>query len=133
MLDPEGILFTEIASALREAFEGIRVYPEETESPAAFPCVTFVQSSNTTYRRSLTGDNVEHHVNLLFSANAYSNVTSGAKQQCKDMITVIDDIMRSYGFVRTMNDQMPNYERTISRRTARWSGILGADGYIYKS
>ena len=132
MLDPESILFTEIANKARSRFKGIRVYPEETESPAAFPCLTFVQSSNTTYRRSLTGDNVEHHVNLMYTANAYSNITTGAKQQCKEIISFVDEIMRSYGFIRTMDEQMPNQDRTISRRTARWSGILGEDGYIYK-
>lgn len=132
MLDPESILFTEIANKARSRFKGIRVYPEETESPAAFPCLTFVQSSNTTYRRSLTGDKVEHHVNLLYTANAYSNITAGAKQQCKEIISFVDEIMRSHGFMRTMDEQMPNQDRTISRRTARWSGILGKDGYIYK-
>lgn len=132
MLDPESILFTEIANKARSRFKGIRVYPEETESPAAFPCLTFVQSSNTTYRRSLTGDNVEHHINLMYTANAYSNITNGAKQQCKEIIAFVDDIMRSHGFLRTMDEQMPNQDRTISRRTARWSGILGKDGYVYK-
>lgn len=132
MLDPESVLFTEIAKKMREKYKGIRVYLEETESPAAFPCLTFAQSSNTMYRRSLTGDNVEHHVNLMYTANAYSNITTGAKQQCKEIIAFVDEIMRSYGFIRTMDEQMPNQDRTISRRTARWSGILGEDGYIYK-
>lgn len=132
MLDPESVLFTEVAKKARSRFKGIRVYPEETESPAAFPCLTFVQSSNTTYRRSLTGDNVEHHVNLMYTANAYSNITTGAKQQCKEIISFVDEIMRSHGFIRMMDEQMPNQERTISRRTARWSGILGEDGYVYK-
>lgn len=133
MLDPESVLFTEVAKRARERYKGIRVYPEETESPAAFPCLTFVQSSNTTYRQSLTGDNVEHHASLMYMANAYSNLASGAKQQCKDIIAFVDDIMRSHGFIRTMDEQMPNQDRTISRRTARWSGILGKDGYVYKT
>ena len=132
MLDAEGILFTEIAVLLRAKFKGIKVYPEETDNPAAFPCVTFVQSSNMTYMNTMTGDNVENHVDLLFTANAYSNQTIGAKQQCKDMIAVIDTHMRQRGFVRSMDEPMPNQDRTISRRTARWRGILGADGYIYK-
>lgn len=133
MLDPESFLFTEVARELRNRFKGIRVYPEETESPAAFPCLTLVQSSNTTYRRTMTSDNLENHVSLLYTADAYSNLLSGAKQQCKDIMDVVDEIMRSYGFVRTMDEPMPNHERTISRRTARWSGIVGRDGYVYKS
>lgn len=133
MLDPESILFTEVANKLRAKYKGIRVYNEETDSPAGFPCVTFVQSSNTTYGGSVTCDSTENHVNIMYTANAYSNLVSGAKQQCKDIIAFVDEIMRELGFARTMNEQMPNYERSISRRTARWSGVCGADGYIYKS
>ena len=133
MLDPESVLFTKVARALREAHNGVRVYPEETESPASFPCVTFVQSSNTTYQASITADNSENHVSLLYTANAYSNTVNGSKQECKELIASIDRVMRGCGFVRIMDEQMPNKDRTISRRTARWSGIVGHDGYVYKS
>ena len=133
MLDAESVIFTAVAKAVKEKFDGVRCYPEEVNTPSSFPCFTLVESSNTTYRQSITADNKENHVDLLFTANTYSNLASGAKQQCKEMMDVIDGVMRSYGFVRTVNEQMPNYERTISRRTARWRGILGADGYIYKN
>lgn len=133
MLDPESVIFTKVARFLRASFKGIRVYPEETESPASFPCVTFVQSSNTIHRSSITTDNMENHVNVLYTANAYSNTTHGAKQECKSLIAEIDRVMQSYGFVRIMDEQMPNKDRTISRRTARWSGVVGKDGYVYKS
>lgn len=132
MLDPESVIFTKVANFLRAVHNGVRVYPEETESPASFPCVTFVQSSNTTYQNSLTAENEEYHVNLLYTANAYSNTTHGAKQECKELIASIDRVMQDYGFVRIMDEQMPNKDRTISRRTARWSGIVGRDGYVYK-
>ena len=41
MLDPESILFTEVANKLRAKYKGIRVYNEETDSPAGFPIYHF--------------------------------------------------------------------------------------------
>lgn len=133
MLDAESEIFTEVANALRARFDGISVYGEEVESPASFPCVTFVQTDNFTYKRTMTAENEEKHVSAAFVANAYSNSLPLGKQQCKEMISVIDEIMRGVGFVRTLSEPIPNYERTISRRTARWNGLIGADGYVYKT
>lgn len=133
MHDVESAIFTKVASALREQFDGVMVYGEEVEAPAGFPAVTFVMTDSITYKRTMTAENVENHINATFVANAYSNSLTVGKQQCKDMIALIDEIMRGIGFVRTLSEPIPNYERTVSRRVARWNGIIGADGYVYKS
>lgn len=133
MLDAESAIFTVVANDLRARFDGISVYGEEVESPASFPCVTLVQTDNATYKRTMTAENTENHVSAVFVANAYSNSLPLGKQQCKDIIAAIDEILRGLGFVRTLSEPIPNYERTIRRRVARWNGIVGADGYIYKS
>ena len=133
MLDAESTIFSAALKAVREKYPKAKGYNEETDSPASFPCFTLVESSNITLRKTMTDDNKENHVDLMYTANTYSNLATGAKAQCKEMMSSIDNVMRSYGFVRTMNEQMQNHERTISRRTARWRGILGADGLIYKN
>ena len=133
MLDAESTVFSAALQAVRDKYPKAKGYNEETDSPATFPCFTLVESSNISYRNSMTADNIENHVDLMFTANTYSNLATGAKRQCKEMMDIIDEVMRSFGFVRTMNEQMPNHERSISRRTARWRGILGKDGFIYKN
>ena len=133
MLDAESVVFSAASKAVKMKFEKAKAYNEETDSPASFPCFTLVESSNISYRNSMTADNKENHVDIMFTANVYSNLSTGAKRQCKEMMGIIDEVMRSYGFVRTMNEQMPNHERSISRRTARWRGILGSDGFVYKN
>lgn len=131
--DIENYLFTELATMLREKYKGITVYPQEVEVPAKFPSVTFVESDNRTYQPTVTADNVEHHATLLYTANVYSDKQGTGKQECKDIMHDIEAFMSGYGFVRTMNEPMQNFERSISRRVARFTGILSDTGIIYKS
>ena len=65
MLDVENILYAGVTKLLRERHEGISVYGCEVDSPASFPAVTFVESDNSTYKRSLSGDNIEHNASLM--------------------------------------------------------------------
>lgn len=132
MLSGETYLFNGLATLLRATYSGIVIYGEETDAPAKFPCVTMVESDNTTHRASLTGDNKEHYVNLLYSINVYSNLQTGGKQDCQQIMETIDGFMREHGFMRTMNNPMPNIDRSISRRSARYTGILSEQGLVYK-
>ena len=134
MLDVENILYAGVTKLLRERHEGISVYGCEVDSPASFPAVTFVESNNSTYKRSLSGDNIEHNANLMYTVNAYSNLQDAlGKQQCKDIIATVDSYMFEKGFVRTANMPLSNIDKSISRRVARYTGVIGEDNLIYKS
>lgn len=134
MLDVENVLYAGVTKLLRERHEGISVYGCEVDSPARFPTVTFVESDNSTYRRSLSGDNVEHNANLMYTVNVYSNLQDATgKQQCKDILATIDSYMLGKGFVRTTNMPLSNVDKSISRRVARYTGVIGEDNLIYKS
>lgn len=130
--DIENALFTEIATLLRATYKGISVYGEEVEVPASFPSVTLVESDNSTYRPSMTLDGSGHHANRLYTANAYSNLQSGGKQQCKDIMKTVADWMADHGFVKTTDTPLPNYERSISRRVARFTGVQDEQNLIYR-
>lgn len=134
MLDVENVLYAEVAKLLRKEHKGINIYGCEVDSPANFPAVAFVESDNSTYKRSLSGDNVEHNANLMYTVNVYSNLQDAAgKQECKDILTTVDRFMREKGFIRTTNMPLSNVDKSISRRVARYTGIIGEDNLIYKS
>lgn len=132
MLSAEGYVVNEIRKALQEQFQSIWVYGEEVDSPAGFPCVTIEESSNTSHLPTQTADNREHYANLLYSVNVYSNLQGGGKAQCRAVMETIDRIMRHWGFLRTMCQPMPNYQKNITRMVARYTGILSENGLIYK-
>ena len=132
MMSPESYLFDLLTKELRSRFKGISVYPEEVQTPASFPCVTFTEDNNTVLETALTGDGREHAVRLMYSVNVYSNLQTGGKQQCKDIMDVVDSLLMARGLRRTMNQPMNNIQLTIHRRTARYVGTYDENGLMYR-
>ena len=132
MMSPESYLFDLLTKELRSRFKGISVYPEEVQTPASFPCVTFTEDNNTVLETALTGDGREHAVRLMYSVNVYSNLQTGGKQQCKEIMDVADAVLMARGLRRTMNQPMNNIQLTIHRRTARYVGTYDENGLMYR-
>lgn len=126
MINIENEVFNTVANALRAVYGNkISVYGETIEAPESFPCVCLVEDDNSeiTMNKTLTRQ-PETASNLLYTANVYSNLRSGRKTQAKDIMDIIDDCMRKFGFTRTMRSQLPNVDRTIYRITARYTRII---------
>lgn len=135
MLRGEEFFFTKIKEMLDEKYgkDKVLLSNEEISVPSRYPAVTFEESSNTTKTDTLTGDNVEHYVNVMYTVNVFSNKPQLAKRECIKILDDVDELLRSYGLTRTMNQQVDNYQRSISRRIARYRGVIGEDGFVYKS
>lgn len=124
MIDIENKVFNSIASVLRTEFSGISVYGEYIDVPSSFPCVTIVEDDNYTYQRSQDTSNTEHHANIVYTVNVYSNLTNGKKDQAKKIMDRIDSLMQGMKFTRSMRNQIPNTDRTIYRITARYNAVV---------
>lgn len=135
MIDVENIIFTRLAQALRTQFSGISVYGEFVEVPASFPCVTIVEADNKVYERTRDLSGVEHHAQVMYEINVYSNKVSGKKSESKEISNMIDGMMTDMLFTRTFRGQTPNIDRTIYRITLRYQGVVHEavekDGTIY--
>ena len=135
MIDVENIIFTRLAQALRTQFSGISVYGEFVEAPASFPCVTIVEADNKVYERTRDLSGVEHHAQVMYEINVYSNKVSGKKSEAKEISNMIDGMMTDMLFTRTFRGQTPNIDRTIYRITLRYQGVVREavekDGTIY--
>ena len=64
MIDVENIVFSTIATALREKYDGIFVSGEYTDLPARFPAVTIVEEDSAVVQRMRT-TNIENAVTLM--------------------------------------------------------------------
>lgn len=135
MIDIENIIFTRLAQVLRTQFSGISVYGEFVEAPASFPCVTIVEADNKVYERTRDLSGVEHHAQLMYEINVYSNKANGKKSEAKAISNMIDGMMTDMLFTRTFRGQTPNIDRTIYRITLRYQGVVREavekDGTIY--
>ena len=126
MIDIENEVFTRVAKVLREKFEGVKVYGDEgSRIIATFPAVTLVETDNAAYERTMTSDLAENHVELLYTANVYSNKTSGKKAECKAIMAEINEVLTGLGFVRTSCQPVANLQDgTIYRMTARFTAVV---------
>ena len=121
---------------LRNTYDGIAVTSEYTDTPAKFPAVTIIETSNIVLRRMST-TKIENASTILFEVNVFSNKVAGAKLQALDIMETVDAEFEKLGFVRTMMSPTPNLaDATIYRITARYEGVVmpeyGVDETVYR-
>lgn len=121
---------------LRNTYDGIAVTSEYTDTPARFPAVTIIETSNIVLRRMST-TKIENASTVLFDVNVFSNKVAGAKLQARDIMETVDAEFERLGFVRTMMSPTPNLaDATIYRITARYEGVVmpeyGVDETVYR-
>lgn len=132
MIDIESTVFNAVAAEFDAKYPNGSRYGESTDSPAAFPCFTLVEADNYTYERSLTAAHKEHNAWLLYEINVYSAKISGAKQECKAIMELIDNVMQNLGFVRLFCTQTRNSDKKYYRMTARYRGVVSEEYRIYR-
>lgn len=124
MIDIENKVFDTVARELRSEYNTISVYGEYVESPASFPCVTLVEDDNTAYQQTQDNTLRENHATIMYTANVYSNKSSGKKTEAKAIANVIDMAMQNMKFTRIMRSQTPNIDRSIYRITMRYTAVV---------
>lgn len=131
MIDLEQKIFTDIATALRTAYEGIFVTSEYVPVPPRFPAVSIVEADNRIVEEMRTL-RIENAARVMYEAQIYSNKTSGKKAEAKAIAETVDNFFSSIGFTRTFKNQVPNMnDATIYRIVCRYEAIIDKDFWIY--
>ena len=125
MIDIENKVLSVVRDAVLAQFPNAVVYGEYVDAPASFPCVTVTEDTNYTYVYSKDEQVDEHHADVQYAVNVYSDLQTGAKLEARAILKVADDAMQSMKFWRTMTRQVPNLDRTIYRLIARYHAIVG--------
>lgn len=121
MIDKEKEIFDAVALALRNKYKSIYVIGAEiTDAPPKFPAVSFVQTNNATKTQYSTFNSLENVVGEDYKAEAYSNLSKGKEAQTKEIMSIISDVVATFGYERTFCELVPNADSTISRRMARF-------------
>lgn len=132
MIDIEAAVFNRVAEKFDIAYpNGTRV-SEPIDAPASLPCLSLVEADNATYTGSLDAEMTEHDSWLMYELNVYSNLVSGAKQQCKEIIALADNELLAMGFTRTFCHQTKNADTKIYRMTARYRAVVSEKLRIYR-
>lgn len=131
MIDPENIIFSTVATALRDKYD-VFVSGEYTDLPAKFPAVTIVQIDNAIVQRMRT-TNIENAVSVAMEVNVYTNTVGYKKSEAKDIMETVDDEFTKLGFARTMCNPVANLQdATIYRMVARYEATVDKDLWVYR-
>lgn len=129
MIDIENIVIDTVqdavASAFGEEYPNLAFYSEYVEIPSDFPCVTLVESDNSTYRRTQDDDLQEHNATLMYECNVYTTNMTGKKALAKQIADVVDNVMQGLKFTRITHTPMANQDRTIYRIVMRYTAVVG--------
>lgn len=125
MIDIENKVLSVVREAVLAQYPTASVYGEYVETPESFPCVTVVEDTNYTYVYTKDEQLDEHHCEVQYAVNVYSDKQTGAKLEARAILAVADEAMQGMKFWRTMSRQVPNVDRTIYRVLARYRAVIG--------
>lgn len=124
MIDNESLVYDKVSEALRVAFDGIFITGVElVDTPPQFPAVSIVQADSKVNTKYSTFDKVDNVASETYKFDVYSNLeaTKDAKNQTKEIMAVIDEVMSSLFYPRTFCQPIPNVDAKIARRVARYT------------
>lgn len=125
MIDVENLVIDTVSKAIKaSAYSTALVVSDYTDMPSSFPCVSVIESDNSTYRRTQDNDLKEHHTRVMYEVNVYSNKTSGAKTEAKKILEIVDSSFQNMKFTRTFKQPIPNADKTIYRILARYEAVI---------
>ena len=133
MIDVENLVVDTITKAVQGTYSNVLVESDYNDTPSSFPFVSVVEIDNYTYRRTQDGDLKEHHTNVSYEVNVYSNKTSGKKAEAKAIMEIIDNAFQNIKFTRTVKQSIPNKDKSIYRMIARYEAVIGEPQTIGKN
>lgn len=133
MIDIESEIFDIVAKALRDKYQDIYVTGEYVKSPPSFPCVSLIEIDNSTFRHTQTDSSRENHAAVTYEVNVYSNKTRGKKSECKTICSIVDEILMSLNFTRTLLEPVTNVnDSTIYRILGRYRAVVSNNKTLYR-
>ena len=121
MIDKEDGLFAEIANELRKQFRDIYIIGKQLSSePPRFPAASIIQENNVVNKRYSTFDEMENVAHITQYIEIYSNDKEQKEEICKSISLVIDNVLKTHGYCRMLNQPMVNADDTIARRIMRY-------------
>ena len=120
MINIENEIYSPIATALRAEYPDIFVTSEPTAMRARFPTVSIVQQDNYMSINKLDNSGRERFATLMFQIDVYSNLTSGKKSQCYEIMEFVDDMLFKLNFTRLTCNPVPMENEGYYRLTAQY-------------
>lgn len=133
MIDIENALFDKLANLLETEFSELvdNVYSETPNEISSFPLVVIQEVSNLNYIKGQDNNEFENYATIAYDVNIYSNKISGAKLECKAILTKLDIMFLNYNFRRISYIPFKNNDDNVYRLTARYQAVVSNDYRLY--
>ncbi len=133
MIDVEEDIFDFVARAVLAEYPNAYVSGEHVEIPASFPAVSIIEAVNQLDETRQDSSDDENAAILSYSVNVYSNSLSSAKTECRAIMGIVDDKMRSLNMRRTFSRPVNNSaDPSIYRLVARFTGLVDKNNVHYR-
>lgn len=127
----ENLIRGQVSARVKAQFPDTVITTEYSGDKAKFPMVTLEEKDNTTYKRTITNSGESHAV-IVYEVGIYSNLQTGAREQCKKIAKIICDYFEEMKFTRNMLGFIPNAADTsIKRMAGRFTAVQGIDNRLY--
>lgn len=124
MKDIENLVYTNIVTALSAASVNAETSSVYIDDPASFPYVYFAEITRRVDTAYMSTSGIDEAFNLTFECAVYSDKTPGAKQECKEIMRIVDEAMSNMRFRLSYHATVPNLDRNITRLIHRYTGTV---------
>lgn len=120
MINIESRVYSPIYTALITQFNGIYVTSEPASVSSKNLAASIVQIDN--YSSVGKQDNTleERFATVTFQVDVYSNLQTGKKSKCYEVMEVIDNMLFKMNFMRIMTNPVPMEDSGYYKLTARY-------------
>lgn len=123
--------YTLIVNTLTALDSTIKTSSVYTNTPSDFPFVSIEEINNSVYENTSDSCDIENHANIQFEINIYTQ-NPQKKSKGDGIANAIDNLLKSYNFVRITKTPLPNTSETIYHLVMRYEGIVSKDSVVYR-
>ncbi len=132
MIDIETPLYDELARLVLAEFPEAYVAGQHEVSPPYFPAVFIEQTFSSELDACRDSSGEENANAVIWTVNVYSNSESGAREQCRRILAIVDERLRLRNMKRLTARPIDNAaDPSVYRYVGRFTGIVGKDGTTY--
>ena len=124
-------LFTLLTNALTTYDNKIETSSVYKNAPSKYPFVSFEEIDDSVYENGMDSCEIENYANKDYEVNIYTQNPS-KKSKGDGIANVVDNLMKTYNFVRTSKNVFQSSDETTYRIVIRYRGVVSKESVIYR-
>ena len=124
-------VYTLLVDTLADYDDKIKTSSVYTNTPSKYPFVSLEEIDNMVYEQTSDSCDVENHAVIELEVNIYTQ-NPNKKSKADGIASVIDNLLKSYNFVRITKNILQDTNETTYRIILRYSAVVSKGNVIYR-